>query len=83
MEGAALNEAFFGWNVVRPEEEGEGHKMSGECVPGRGAQAVLEDPQGPGGAGRGMERASPRDLRESGALLTPWSQTSSLQNCGR
>ena len=32
-------------------------------------------------AGRGMERASPRDLRESRALLTPWFQSSDLQNC--
>ena len=32
----------------------------GKCVPGRGAQAVLEDPQGPGGAGRGMGRESMR-----------------------
>ena len=32
-------------------------------------------------AGRGVERASPRDLRESGALLTPWFQSSDVQNC--
>ena len=31
-KGAALNEASLGWNVVRPEEAGEGHETPGECV---------------------------------------------------